>query len=262
MIAEDYYRLDCIKHDLLTADQEIDLIRCAQSGDRQSLETLVRCNQRMVYKVAMRYLYSAGDQELCDLIQWGNLGMLTAIRKFDLSRCLRFATYAYWWILQSIRRNAGMFGSRLTLSNNVIEKARKIRKYRVRLYQDKGREPTDHEIHEATGISMQRIRQVKMATVNVMSLEKTINTPSSDGSEFIEILPVEPGAEIGAETRLMIERAMDCLTERQKQVIKFIYFDGLTRNQVGQHFKLTHERIRQIEKQSLSAMRNKLGSVS
>lgn len=224
--------------------------------ERGLRERFIKSNLRLVVSIAKNY--TGHGLPYSDLIQEGNIGLIKALDKFDYSKGYRFSTYAYWWITQAITRALMEKSRTIKVPLHILEQSYKIYKISSMLQKQMERSPLPEEIAEEAGISVEHLKKVSITKEDITYLDSPVK--SSGEATLIEFIPDEksPSQHSVIENISLTERlreALSHLNPREESIIKMRYGIGYknqyTLDEVGKKFKLTRERIRQIEKQTL-----------
>ncbi|MFQ5888957.1 MAG: RNA polymerase sigma factor RpoD/SigA [Gemmatimonadota bacterium] len=264
--AIDLYLDDLSRYPLLDPDQEDRIARLARSGDGKALETLVRSNLRFVISVAKRY--QNRGMAFADLIQEGNVGLVTAAQKFDPDQGVKFISYAVWWIRQAILAALAKQGRSVRLPLNRATELGRVLRVREELKQSLRRDPTPREMAEVSGLDVLTVEMLLALNVAEVRLDAPVG--GTDDNELHQrFLVDETSVEESLEARLLqdhVARALQELRPRDARVIRLYYGlqgeDEHTLEEIGQLLGVTRERVRQLRDRALSELRRgPMGSV-
>ncbi|GHO86865.1 sigma-70 family RNA polymerase sigma factor [Dictyobacter formicarum] len=246
---------------MITHEREIELAKRIEAGDRDAMKQFILANLRLVVSIAKRYV--GRGLTLLDLIQEGNIGLIRAVQRYDWRRGHRFSTHATWWIRQAISRAVADKGRTIRLPVYVNTALNRIRRERQRLLQELGREPTEMELAEATGLDPIRMVELQSAPGAPVSLELPVG--EDEEQELGDVLADTESAspEELATTQTLkdeVQRVLESvLTPREQLVLQLRFGLGNGQahplEQVGRELGITRERVRQIEAGALAKLR-------
>jgi RNA polymerase primary sigma factor len=247
------------RHRLLTAEEEVELAKRIERGDREAKDKLVNSNLRLVISNAKHY--EGSGLALLDLIQEGILGLIRAAEKFDWQRGYKFSTYATWWIRQAIDRGIANKARLIRMPVHVLQQERKLVRAERKLAADLGREPTDEEIAGETGLKLKHVREVRDAARTVASLDQPVG--EEEETSLGDLVPShEPEPQELVEVSLQrqaLRRAVDELPDPERQVVKLRYglageAAPMSIEAVVRELGLSREQVRRIESRALETL--------
>lgn len=246
---------------LLSGEEETELAAKVAEGDNEARDRLIVANMRLVVSVAKHYV--GRGLPLLDLIQEGYSGLIKAVEKFDYTKGYKFSTYATWWIRQAITRAISDQARTIRLPVHVVETITRVKKMQNKLLHENGCEPTVNEVARELGMSPEKVRSAMRSALDPVSLEAPVG--EEDDSFLGDFIPDED-APSPVDTAMKtarndeLNKALDILPEREREVLKFRYGVGYNRahtlEEVGREFEVTRERIRQIEAKALRKLRS------
>jgi len=255
------YLQEIAKTPLLTIEEEVSLARRIRRGDKAARDHMISANLRLVVKIAMDY--KDFGLPLLDLISEGNIGLVKAVERFDPRKGGKLSTYAAWWIKQSIKRALANQGKTIRLPVHLVDKISKMRRTAMQLTEQLGREPTDEELAIELQVPTAKVAHLKSVSVRPASLDAPVGD-ESDSATFGEIVgdenAVDPHEGLREKNLNQDLHAMvNSLDSREAEIIRLRFgLEGreeLTLEEVGRRFKVTRERIRQLEYLALNKMR-------
>ncbi|MFQ5524223.1 MAG: sigma-70 family RNA polymerase sigma factor [Acidimicrobiia bacterium] len=272
-------------YELLTAEDEVRLAKAMETGrkaavaleteknpaKRRKLERLVRegdearqvfirSNLRLVVSIAKRYSHSR--LPFLDLVQEGNLGLIRAVEKFEYRKGFKFSTYATWWIRQAITRAIADKSRTIRVPVHMMDTITQMQTAENNLTKRLGRKPTDEELAEESGLTVEKIGEARKVAPEPVSIFEPVGEDNATLGDFIEDEDAAAPFELIA-SKLNVENlkhVLERLTERERTIIEMRYGlngrEPATLDEVGRHFDVTRERIRQIEAKALAKMRH------
>ncbi len=245
---------------LLTPKDEIRLAARIKKGDKQARAEMIKANLRLVVKIA--HDYSNYGLPLLDLISEGNIGLMKAVERFDPKKGGKLSTYAAWWIKQSIKRALANQSKTIRLPVHLVDKISKMKRAGHKLSERLGREPTDQELADVLGIPRAKVAQLRTISIRPASLDAPIG--DDDATEFSEIVGDENALspfELLRDKNLRqdVRDILEELEPREGEILTLRFgLDGnkpKTLEEVGRKFKVTRERVRQIQNIALAKLR-------
>ena len=250
---------------MLTADAEVKLAKKIKGGCEESLKKLIRANLRFVVSIAKEYQNQG--LALGDLINEGNIGLMKAATRFDETRGFKFISYAVWWIRQSVLQALAEHSRVVRLPLNRVGTLNKISKVYSKLEQKYEREPSASEIASALELAPKDIRDAFRFGSRQISLDAPIK--DGENNSLVELMEVDeesqPDKDLLSESlKIEVDRALSSLTSREAIVLKMYFGIGCERQftleEIGEHFSLTRERVRQIKEKAIARLRHQTRS--
>ena len=255
----DKYLQEIGKEELISVEEEVELAQRIRRGDQEALEKLTKANLRFVVSVAKQYQNQG--LSLPDLINEGNLGLIKAAEKFDETRGFKFISYAVWWIRQSILQALAEQSRIVRLPLNQVGSLNKINKAFARFEQEHERTPSAEELANELELPKEKVTD----TLRVAGRHISVDAPFADGEDnsLLDVLvnTDSPNADKGLINESLateVERALEILTERERDIIRYFFGIGcseMTLEEIGEKFDLTRERVRQIKEKAIRKLR-------
>jgi RNA polymerase primary sigma factor len=245
---------------MITPAEEIALAKRIKKGDASAREEMIKANLRLVVKIARDY--EGLGLPLLDLINEGNIGLMKGVERFRPDKGAKLSTYASWWIKQAVKRALANQSKTIRLPIHVVDKVAHIRRADVKLREALDREPTDEEVADQLGMHPRQVKRYRDASRAPVSLDAPVG--EDDATRVSEVVP-DPGAAAPFEQLVrdsdfgLVREVLETLDPRERKVLRLRFGleddSPMTLEEVGEHFRLTRERIRQIQEEALLKLR-------